>query len=642
MTQKKITIIAVSVVLAVAFFSTMATVIFAMWQGYDLDRIRPWHWFEYVYYFKDIRSLQMPLFVSGFVPAVLVLIVSIGPRYKPKDLFGDARWSKTDERRKAGLNDASGILLGKSDGKFLSSDTATHVLLTGPTRAGKGTGVVVPNCLNWGGSLVVLDVKTENYKITSGFRHSFGHQTFLWSPMAKDGKSHRFNPLDMVSKHAAHRVTDVQNIATMLVHVSEKDPMWGEEARALFVGLTLYVIEKDKTKSLGQVYRWLCSAGDLRETCEALVIENPDLSSTCLQNLQSYAGKNPKEAASVRSNLTAALRLFANPVVDAATEVSDFSIKDLRRKRMAVYVGAMASQLDTLAPLLRLFFQQCMAVMSEKEPGDDEPHKVLMLLDEFVSLGRMDAIVSAFTLLAGYNVRVMAVIQGLSWLDNNYGRDVREGLISCCGHQIFMTTNDETTTAYVSNALGEKTVTTQSMSKRSMNLSTNSSSPSRNLSTTARPLMSKDDVRRMDRAKQVILTEGHRPTLADKITFYDDRYFKKRLLAPAPVPSLDLDMDKRMAEMDLKVQATVATLAERESPNNLSSSYDDNYESADRANDDVPDRPLSAVENETYAVVRNELLEILRVESENNPRFKASQGSNIAVIADADRQAAPG
>lgn len=616
-------------IIGLLFFSVLAGVIFFAWNSFNLDSLRPWSWWEYLYYLRAEEAYRLPFIVSGLLPAILVALVALGPIYKPKDVFGDARWSKPDEQKKAGLSDAKGILLGRINNRFLCSDTATHTLLCGPTRAGKGTGVVIPNCLNWTGSLVVLDVKTENYRITSGFRKSFGHAVYLWSPMSKDGRSHRFNPLDMVSPIPAHRVTDVQNMATMLVDVSEKDPMWGQEARALFVALTLFVLETQDTKSLGEVYRWLCSQGDLRDRCEDLIATYSELSPTCRQGLHSFAAKNTKEAASVRSNLTAALRLFANPTVDAATEASDFSIRDLRRKKMSIYVGAMASQLDTLAPLLRLFFQQCMAVMSENDPGKDEPHKVLMLLDEFVSLGRMDAIVSAFTLLAGYNVRVLAVIQGLSWLDNNYGRDTREGLISCCGNQVFMTTNDETTTAYVSGALGEKTVTTQSVSRRMFSFSTNDS-PSRNMSATARPLLSKQGVRRLDRNQQVIITEGHRPTLATKIRYFKDRVFKKRLLDPHPIPLLDLERDHKLPED--QEDGSTPVMPSPVDRNGLYTGADDEGGTGIDNDDITGNSNLSTSQQATYDALKAQLLSVLEEEARENPQFAKAQEEQLKIL----------
>lgn len=516
-----------------------ASFIFAGWWGYPLDAVGPFSYLTFLRAFWRQSDAWLPLSVAFLFPAVMLAIIARGATRRPKAIYGDARWATAWERRKAGLHakDGQGVLLGRVGGATLCSDVNTHTLLVGPPRAGKGTGVVVPNCLNWPGSLLVLDVKGENYDQTAGFRAT-RQRTFYWAPMAKNDRSARFNPLDEVSKNPAHRVSDIQLIAGLLVDVSDKDPMWGLEARALFVAVTLFVLETRPVKTLGEVARVVGSEGDLRDVLRGLAETTPDLALSTRAKMISFAGKAEKEAGSIRSNLQSSLRLFENQVVDAATSASDFSIRDLRRKRMSVYVGALTSELDTLAPLLRLFFQQVVAVMSERQPSPDEPHKVLMVLDEFASLGKMDSVVTAFTLLASYNVQVLAVLQGLAWVDRTYGRETREGLLSTFGNQVIMTTNDETTTAYLSGALGEKTVATSSTNRKKLGF--DYQTPSHTKSFTGRPLLSKQEVRMLPRDKQVVLVEGHRPTLATKLRYYDDARFKSRVVSPPEVPLLDL------------------------------------------------------------------------------------------------------
>lgn len=525
--------------LTIVAISIVASMILFTWEGFDLDYMRPWSVYSYLFEYWDNDRVRNRSFISVTTPIVLAtLLFAMGPIYRPKNIFGDAHFAKRHEMAKAGLFKKKGVLLGRAFGKYVCSDTDTHTLLIGPPRAGKGTGIVVPNCLNWDGSLVVLDLKGENHRVTSGYRASRGHQVYYWAPMSKTERSFRYNPLDQISASPVHQITDVQVIASMLIDVSDKDPMWGQEARALFTGATLYVLQNRPQKTLGEVYRFVTSTSDLPKLCEEVLEHTKGLSSEVKSALSSFAGKAPKEAAGVRSTMQASLRLFENPVVDAATSASDFRIADLRRKNMSIYVGISTAQLETAAPLLRLFFQQVMAIMSDREPQSDEPHKVLIVMDEFASLGAMSSIISAFTLLASYNVRILAVLQGLSWLDRIYGKDTREGLFACCGHQIIMATNDETTTAYVSNALGERTVTSQSVTRRAFSME--KYYPSRNTSTIARPLLSKDQVRRLDRKKQILLTENHGPSLVRKTAYYKDKHLKKRLLAPSFVPALDL------------------------------------------------------------------------------------------------------
>lgn len=527
------------ILLAVLVISWIASYILFSWQGVDPLNSRPWSIYEPLTADNVDPRLKARASLTLFGVLILaLLLVALGPFYKPKGQFGDARWASASDMRKAGLFAKKGVILGRSRGKYVCSDVPTHSLLIGPTRAGKGTGVVIPNCLNWNGSLVVFDVKGENHEISSGFRKAAGQSVFFWSVMARDKLSHRYNPLDQISSDPAHRITDLQIMATLLIDVSERDPMWGQEARALFTGAALYVLEHRETKTLGEVYRFLAAADNLKDLCTRILETTSDISAEVSRALGSYAHKPDREAGSVRSTLLASLRLFENPVVDAATSASDFKISDLRRKRMSIYVGVLASQLETAAPLMRLFFQQVMSILSEAPPKADEPHEVLMLLDEFPSIGPINAVVSAFTLLAGYGVRVLAVAQGLSWLDRTYGRDTRDGIISCCGHQVFMATNDDSTSQYVSKALGERTVSNHSVTKRPFAMS--HSTPSKSESVIGRPLMTPEAIRRLDKRKQIIIRESYRPALVNKIAYFKDAAFKKRLLPRAVIPMLEV------------------------------------------------------------------------------------------------------
>lgn len=596
--------------------AALASIILYVTQGWHIEDYKPWHIYSYGIDMIRIEKYRFWLILAYFAPILAILvIIAYGPAYKPKSIFGDAHFSSKREAKKAGILHKDGVLLGKAHGSYLCSDTVTHSLLIGPTRAGKGTGIIIPNCLNWKGSLVVLDVKGENYRITSGFRKAHGHETYFWQPLAHDAKSHKYNPLDSVSKHPAHRVTDVQKISTLLVEVSEKDQMWGQEARALFVGMTLFVLEKRETKTLGEVYRLISEAGDLRTVADFIIRMNPDLSDECKRPLASFAAKSPKEASSVRSTLQSGLRLFENPLLDEATSSSDFKLDDLRRKKISVYVGILPSELELAAPIIRLFFQQVIAILSQREPQEDEPHKVLMLLDEMASLGNMNAVVQAFTLLAGYNVRIMAVIQGLSWLDRIYGKDTREGIISCCGLQVIMTTNDEITGQYASRALGERTVKNTSQTRRTF--SWEHQSPSKNMSGIGRPLMTPQEFRGMKRTEQIVLVEGHPPTKAKKIQYFKDKAFTPRLLPATAVPELSALPVKRKPLMPPKTSQQASTDDEGidHSSNN---NPQDNEETTNNAGQQTVNATAKQLE---YEQMQMEQLFLIKAEAADNEAY---------------------
>ena len=614
--------------LLLPIYSYMAAVFLFIMLGYNVTEIRGYEWFQYGHYYWDNPKFTLKLIISGVLPIVVIGGIFAMFIIKPKQIYGDARWARTADIMRAKLFSKRGLILGRHSGKYIMSDTPTHALLVAPTRSGKGVGVVIPNCLNWSGSLVCLDVKQENYKITSGFRAKFGQECFLWSPMATDKKSARFNPLDMVSNDPDQRVTDLQIIANLLVSVSEKEPMWGQEAQSLFVGAALYVMDApDMPSTIGAVYRLLSTNEDITEVFQFILENQAGLSPQIKMNLGNFAAKAPREASGVKSSLMSSLRIFSNPMVDSATSESDFDLHDLRRKKISIYVGVLPNQLETLAPLLRLFFQQVISIMSEQEPGADEPHHVLMLLDEFPSIGAMDSVVTAFTLLAGYHVRVLAIIQGLSWIDKNYGRDTREGLIANCAQQIFFATNDETTSKYVSDALGEKTVKSTTLMKNPFAFTV--AKGSKTISAMGRPLLMPQEVRRLDKNKAVILSEGAFPILANKIFYYKSKTFKARLLDAVPVPPLQIvnhDMPNLKISSDddsdgQKIPASTDT----------SENKTVNHSLIPEGTDFDPNGPQIATlsPDGTQSSEYMALMEIFKQERQENPDFEAALGDEL-------------
>ena len=525
------------------FSFAWSTALFVM-LGFSIDSVRPWSVYQFLSYY-GFTADNANLIGTAFFVACIVGTLTAGALWlsRPKKYYGDARWAYAREIRKARLLDSDGILLGRLGKSYLRNGEDGHVLVAAPTRSGKGVGIVIPNLLSWPGSVVVLDIKHENHRITSGFRAK--HQrVFKWSPADDDGLSHRFNPLSTVRSDVSHRISDLQRLATLLLpHPAHADPMWQNEARDLFLGLALYVLDDpEQPATIGQIYRILKSENDLSDVIK-FVLENDELTldSSARLSLASFLNKAPKERSGVRSNLTATLNLWANPVIDAATAESDFDLAELRRRPTSIYVAVKQNQLTTLAPLLGLFFQQCVDVLGRDLPGPDEPHKVLLLIDEFASLGRLAVIESAMAFLAGYGVRLLNIIQGLSQLDHHYGQ-ARDSILQNSSVQIFFAANDEATTRYVAGRLGTKTIRTASRSDPG-----GFGWATKTTGYASRDLMLPEEVRQLNESKQIVFKEGARPTMAKKLRYFHDSALKQRLLPPSPVPRLDLKTRKTSA-----------------------------------------------------------------------------------------------
>ncbi len=495
---------------------------------------------------------QSQLFVALGAPFIAILVIAglLHDSMNGKSTFGDARWATLFDIKKAGLLQKSGLILGKYRGQYLISSTPTHAIIVAPTRSGKGVGVVVPNLLSWQGSVICLDVKHENYRKTAGFRKEHGQKVFMWAPLDENARSHRYNPLDMVSKNPFQRISDLQIIANILIQTPPKsDPVWVSEARALFVGLALYVIDnKEMPSTIGAINRLLGTEADLGDICRHIIKTHPEIAGTVKKALLNFANKAAKERSGVKSSLNQAINLWDNPLIDATTSSSDFSLEDLRKEKISIYVGVLTGQIQTLTPLLRIFFEQVITKLSMKEPDETEPHQVLMMLDEFHMLGKIDAMTSAFTLLAGYNCRVMAVVQSLNWLDETYGHKVRNGILSCCAHQVFYATNDLDTASYVSDSCGIQTVDVVSRSQRK---SMRYEAPTRNVSQRGKPLIAKHELRDFPKGKEIMLVEASKPVKADKIVYHEDKNFKDRFIDAPEVPQLNV-VDEKIPEFNIE------------------------------------------------------------------------------------------
>ena len=226
--------------------------------GRSLNSMEPWAVFSFMaqYGFSGragtllFRSFMMAFASSGVLAAAFLLI-------NPPAWYGDARWATGLEIGRARLQKKRGLLLGKKGGKYLINDEPLHTLVAAPTRSGKGVGIVIPNLLTWNGSVVVLDIKKENYQLTAGYRQEY-QKVYMWSPM--DARSACYNPFDFVSKKGPDRITDIQKLAQILLPRPEHgETMWVNEAQSLFLGVALLVLDSPKKMppTFGQVYRIL-------------------------------------------------------------------------------------------------------------------------------------------------------------------------------------------------------------------------------------------------------------------------------------------------------------------------------------------------------------------------------------------------
>jgi len=503
------------------------------------------------------KKLQLAIAASGIGLLVLLpagLLAAARPR---RALHGDARFASPAEVYRAGLTGGGGqpgILIGRHRGKFLSLPGQLSVMLSAPTRSGKGVGVVIPNLLNWPDSAVVLDIKGENYDITAGYRAAHGQAVYAFTPFDEDARSHRWNPLTAVRSSPLHRVGDLLTIGQVFFPNdgggTSSEAFFNDQARNLFLGLGLVLLETPSLpRTIGEMLRQSSGKGrSLKDHLSGLITqrreEGKPLSDECTDALQRLLSNSENTLSSVVATFNAPLTIFADAVVDAATSADDFRLEDVRRRRMSVYVRIPPNRLANARPLLNLFFSQLVSLNTQHLPEQDATLKVQCLLvnDEFTAMGRVGVITNAAAFLAGYNLRLLTVVQAMSQLDAVYGDKEARTFATNHGMQILYAPREQRDADEYSAMLGHFTERATSRGRSRSFSGHGSSTVSRNESEQRRALLLPQEFKELGSERLVVIVENCKPILGEKIRYHRDKAFTPRLLRPPAVPRMDMDL----------------------------------------------------------------------------------------------------
>lgn len=503
---------------------------------------------------------------AAAVGALLIKLFSSGPMA----LHGQARFASESEIKKAGLREKIGLIIGKFKGRFLVFGGTEHLMVYAPTRSGKGVGIVIPNLLNWPDSCIVSDIKKENWKLTAGFRAAHGQAVYLFDPLDPEGRTARYNPLGYVRReNEADLYDDLQRIASILYPPEGKDPFWSNAARSGFMGIAGYVAETPELPlTMGEVLRQIavqdCQAHFKKQIADRE--KTKPLSTLCKTALNDFIGTSENTFQSIRKTISAKLELWLNPRIDAATAENDFDLRELRRKRMSIYLGVTPDNLERLAPLLNLFFQQAVDLNIRTLPEHDPTlkYKVMLMMDEFAALGMVSVIVKGIAYVAGYGLRIVTILQSPSQLRSIYGPDEAKNYMTNHAIEVIYTPKEQEDANAISERFGYDTVKGKSQSR---GLGLSKSSKNETTSDQRRALMLPQELTMTPMSVEYILKGGVRPIKADKIFYYKDPAFKPRLM-PAPViPSLTARNQKPEPEPGATASAdsmnrVVAELAE--------------------------------------------------------------------------------
>ena len=546
-------------------------------------------------------------------------------RILQSDIHGSAHWATRAEIERAGLLPPTGkkaadnkhvcYVGGWIDQKtkkqvYLQHSGPEHIIVHAPTRSGKGVGLVIPTLLSWQGSVLVHDIKGENHALTAGWRASIGQRILRFSP-TEPWRSCRFNPLDEIRVGSEREVSDVQNIATMIVDPDGKglNDHWTKTGYALLVGTILHVLycREIKEKTLAAVGSLLTtpptedddeeSDGPNMSGVDAVFKqmieydhrppenlrlvtpagEKTNTHKVIAESAQEMLNKAANEKSGVISTAMSFLSLYRDPLVAETISRSDFHIPDLMNddRPISLYLVVPPADKDRLKPLIRLILNQVVRRLSEKmefkggRSVASYKHRLLMMIDEFPSLGKLDVFEEALAFVAGYGLKAYLICQDTSQLHKAYTQN--ESITSNAHIRVYYAPNRIETAKHISEQLGKFTVTTEShsVSYGGGQLMPYQTGMSGAIQHQARELMTPDEVMRLrgpDKDGQgnitrpgdmVVVSAGHAPIRGEQMLYFLDPVFSRRAKIEAPDVGDTNQLINTSASEDIKVVDSV-------------------------------------------------------------------------------------
>ncbi len=521
------------------------------------------------------------------------------------DLHGSAHWATAKEVSQMALLPTNkskpsrricyvgGYPDDKGEPRYLQHAGAEHIIAFAPTRSGKGVGLVLPTLLGgWKESVVVHDIKGENYLLTAGWRRSIGQRVLKFNPgFGLEGDEDvgnqlaqccHFNPLEEVRIGTPFEVKDVMNIATMIVDPDGKglNDHWQKTGFALLTSVILHVLYAEPDKTMRGVAAYLndpeLESVDIAFDKMLKVEHDPEgrfrwkdqrgqpvkVHPVIAQSAKEMINKADNEKSGVISTMMSFLSLYRDPIVAGWTEYSDFRILDLQdcEDPVSLYLVTSPEDKNRLKPLIRLVLNLIASKFTAadrliEKGGRMESvakHPLMLLLDEFPSLGKMDVFQDTIAFLAGYNVKLMLIAQDKSQLEDEghaYGRSGAQAIINNCHIRVIYAPNEITTAEWISKMLGKKTVAMENTNQSfEGSFIPSPKGQSRSVSFQGRDLLTADEVLRLRGPEKrgsdiikagdmLILVAGFAPVYGQQILYFKDAVFLKRAQVPAPMQS---------------------------------------------------------------------------------------------------------
>jgi type IV secretion system protein VirD4 len=509
-----------------------------------------WWWYHFDAYAPRIFLEGGVIAASGgFMSIAIAIGMSVWRAREAKTIttYGSARWATKSDVAAAGFLGPDGVVLGRLAHHYLRHNGPEHVLCFAPTRSGKGVGLVLPTLLTWPGSAIVHDIKGENWGLTAGWRARFG-RVLLFDPT--NSSSAAYNPLLEV-RRGASEVRDVQNVADILVDPEgalERRNHWEKTSHSLLVGAILHVLYAEADKTLAGVGNFLSDPRRAIMTTLQVMMRTPHLGDRPHPVVASAArellNKSENERSGVLSTAMSFLGLYRDPVVARVTSRCDWRIRDLveEDRSTTLYLVVPPSDISRTKPLVRLVLNQIGRRLTEELHPKDRRHRLLLMLDEFPALGRLDFFESVLAFMAGYGLKAFLIAQSLNQIDKAYGTN--NAILDNCHIRVAFATNDERTAHRVSDALGTATEMRALTNYAGHRLSPWLGHLMVSRQETARPLLTPGEVMQLAPNDELVLASGIPPIRAQKVRYYEDRRLASRVLPPPELTAVTTPADR--------------------------------------------------------------------------------------------------
>jgi type IV secretion system protein VirD4 len=531
---------------------------------------------EYSIFFKTLNMTMVFVFIAVFVIFILIRLLALRKSKTHNDVHGTAHWMSFNDLKTTGIyRQKYGVYIGGfKDGsklEYLKHNGPEHILAFAPTRSGKGIGLVIPTLLDWRESVIVLDIKGENWALTAGWREQYANNRVLkFDPTAPDGISVKFNPLEEIRIGSDYEIGDVQNISMMIVDTEGKGlrDYWEKSSFSFISGLILYTIYRAKHEgknypNLTDVYEVL-NRDDIGDLLNEMLKSNHKLISLVGREMLNKASE---ELSGVVGSASSSLNLYVDPIISNNTSMSQFKINDLMNddKPMSLYLVLRPADKNRIMPLIRLIMNQLLRRLLEELEFENGKviktykHRMLLMLDEFTSLGKLSVFQESLAFMAGYGIKAYIIVQDVSQLYEAYGKD--ESIMSNCHIRIAYAPNKIETAELLSKMTGTTTVVKSYTTTSGDRISPMLGQVTESLQEISRPLLTADECMRLRGAKKtnngevleggdmLIFIAGQAPIYGKQILFFKDKVFLDRSRVEASNFSLSLDT----SSLDYKV-----------------------------------------------------------------------------------------